>query len=250
MENNNGRAYSKIGSLLKNEILTGKYNVGDKLPTERDISERLGVSRTIVREAIVMLEVEKLVQVKKGSGVYVTRIPELTEQEQSTELKDVGPFELLQARQLLESSIAEFAAQQATKQDILRLKQILEREKELLLSNLDDYSADKDFHLALAEITGNDVLIQLQEQLWKYRFNSAMWAQLHTRILQNDYHHLWAEDHEAILKAIQKKNPALARKAMWQHLENVKVKLFELSDVEDPLFDGYLFNTNPIVVGI
>lgn len=250
MENSNSRAYSRIGRLLKNEISQGNYKVGDKLPTEREISERLGVSRTIVREAMVMLEVEKLVEVKKGSGVYVTRMPDFTEQESAVEFRDVGPFELLQARQLLESSIAEFAAQQATKQDILRLKQILENEKELLTQNLDDYSADKDFHIALAEITGNDVLLQLQEQLWKYRFNSAMWTQLHTRILQHDYHLLWAKDHEVILNAIQKKNPALARKAMWQHLENVKEKLFELSDVEDPAFDGYLFNTNPIVVGI
>lgn len=70
------------------------------------------------------------------------------------------------------------------------------------------------------------------------------------RILQNDYHHLWIEDHQTILSAIQKKNANEARKAMWQHLENVKVKLFELSDVEDPHFDGYLFNTNPVVVGI
>ncbi|WP_032092522.1 FCD domain-containing protein [Necropsobacter rosorum] len=247
---NNGRTYIRIGKLLKEEISQGKYKIGDKLPPERDISERLGVSRTIVREAMVMLEVEKLVEVKKGSGVYIIRTPELIENETTTEFKDVGPFELLQARQLLESSIAEFAAQQATKQDILQLKKILDREKELLTQNLDDYSADKDFHLALTEITGNDVLIQLQEQLWKYRFNSAMWAQLHARILQNDYHYLWVQDHESILKAIQKKNPALARKAMWQHLENVKVKLFELSDVEDPLFDGYLFNKNPVVVGI
>lgn len=246
----NNRTYSRIGNLLKKEILQGKYKVGAKLPTERDISERFSVSRTIVREAMVMLEVEKLVEVKKGSGVYVIQPPNLVEKESITEYRDVGPFELLQARQLLESGIAEFAAQQATKQDILRLKEILNEEKILVKQNLDDYSADKKFHLAIAEITGNDVLIRLQEQLWEYRSNSAMWVQLHTRILQNDLHHLWIKDHEAILNAIQKKNPVLARKAMWQHLENVRLKLFELSDVEDPLFDGYLFNTNPVVVGI
>ncbi|MEN2909769.1 hypothetical protein EFIBHEMM_03029 [Mannheimia haemolytica] len=63
-----------------------------------------------------MLEVEKLIEVKKGSGVYVIRVPELFPEdfpeEKDNELRDVGPFELLQARQLLESSIAEFAAQQ------------------------------------------------------------------------------------------------------------------------------------------
>lgn len=250
MENSTHRTYTKIGELLKQEIIQGLYQVGDKLPTEREISEKFGVSRTIVREAMVMLEVKKLVEVKKGSGVYVIKTPEINHLEQA-DLPDVGPFELLQARQLLESSIAEFAALQATKKDILHLKQILKKEQELLALNQDDYSADKDFHLALAEITQNDVLVKLQEQLWQYRFNSAMWTQLHTRILQDtNYHRQWIEDHHAILSAIQKKNANAARKAMWQHLENVKVKLFELSDVEDPHFDGYLFNTNPVVVGI
>ncbi|ACA31703.1 FCD domain-containing protein [Histophilus somni] len=247
---NNSRTYTKIGKILKEEISQGKYKIGDKLPTERNISERFEVSRTIVREAIVMLEVEKIIEVRKGSGIYVIKIPDLLQEEADNKLRDVGPFELLQARQLLESSIAEFAAQQVTKQDILRLRQILDKEKELFAQNIDDCSADKEFHLALAEITGNDVLIQTQEQLWKYRFNNAMWTQLHSRIIHNDLHHLWIKDHETILNAIQRKNPALARKAMWQHLENVKTKLLELSDVEDTNFDGYLFNVNPVIVGI
>ncbi|WP_238331133.1 GntR family transcriptional regulator, partial [Mannheimia haemolytica] len=88
--------YTKIGKILKEEIAQGKYRVGDKLPTERDISERFEVSRTIVREAIVMLEVEKLIEVKKGSGVYVIRVPELFPEdfpeEKDNELRDVGPF--------------------------------------------------------------------------------------------------------------------------------------------------------------
>lgn len=244
------RTYSKVGELLKKEISQGVYKIGDKLPTEREISERLGISRTIVREAIVMLEVEKLVEVKKGSGVYVINTPGNIKGDDKFALPDVGPFELLQARQLVESSVAEFAAQMATKRDIQNLKEILIEEKEMLSKNIDDYTADRNFHLALAEITQNDVLIKFQEQLWEYRFNSAMWAQLHTRILEKNYHHLWLKDHHEIFVGIQKKNGLLARQAMWQHLENVKQKLFELSDVDDPNFDGYLFNLSPVVVGI
>lgn len=71
--------------------------------------------------------------------MYVIRVPELFPEdfpeEKDNELRDVGPFELLQARQLLESSIAEFAAQQATKQDIQVLRNILESEKKLLLED-------------------------------------------------------------------------------------------------------------------
>ncbi len=245
------RTYIKIGNQLKKDIEQNIYKIGDRLPTEREISEKLGVSRTIVREAMVMLEVEQLVEVKKGSGVYVKNTPQnLKYQLQEKNLPDVGPFELLQARQLLESSIVEFAAKQANKRDISRLRKILDKEKILLEKDLDDYTADEEFHLAIAEITQNDVLIKLQQQLWQYRFNNPMWNQLHSRILQKDLHHLWIEDHENILIAIQKKSPSLAKKAMWQHLENVKVKLFELSDVEDPEFDGYLFNVNPVAVGI
>lgn len=246
-ENYSLRSYKKIGEFLKDELRQGIYQVGDRLPPERDIAERFEVSRTVVREALIMLELENLVSVKKGSGVYVVNLPSSND---SFNFMDVGPFELLQARQLLESSIAEFAAIQAGRNDILRLKEILQREYQTLEQGGDeDYSADEEFHSAIAEITQNEVLIQMQKDLWKYRSN-PMWKGLHTHIRENHYRQLWLKDHEAILNSIQRKDPAMAKKAMWQHIENVKKKLFELSNVDEPDFDGYLFNISPVVVGI
>lgn len=241
------RSYKKIGELLKDELRKGVYQIGDRLPPERDIAERFDVSRTVVREALIMLEIENLISVKKGSGVYVIGLPSSND---SFDLIDVGPFELLQARQLLESSIAEFAAIQATRNDILRLKEILRREYQTLNQGGDeDYSADEEFHCAIVEITQNEVLIKMQKDLWKYRSN-PMWKGLHSHIKEHHYRKLWLKDHEAILNSIQRKDPALAKKAMWQHIENVKKKLFELSNVDEPNFDGYLFNISPVVVGI
>ncbi|HDR0968416.1 FCD domain-containing protein [Pasteurella multocida] len=241
------RSYKKIGELLKDELRKGIYTIGERLPPERDIAERFDVSRTVVREALIMLELENLISVRKGSGVYIINLPSSND---SFDYLDVGPFELLQARQLLESSIAEFAAIQANRNDIVRLKEILKREYITLeQGSNDDYSEDEEFHTAIAEITQNEVLIQMQKDLWKYRSN-PMWKGLHSHIKVHHYRHLWLKDHEAILNSIQRKDPALAKKAMWQHLENVKQKLFELSDLDDPDFDGYLFNRNPVVVGI
>ncbi|QPB43585.1 FCD domain-containing protein [Rodentibacter haemolyticus] len=241
------RSYKKIGELLKEELRQGVYKIGERLPPERDIAERFEVSRTVVREALIMLELEGLISVKKGSGVYIIGLPSSNDNFDSI---DVGPFELLQARQLLESSIAEFAAIQATRNDILRLKEILAREYQTLENHEDtDYSADEEFHSAIAEITQNEVLIKMQEDLWKYRAN-PMWKGLHTHIKEHHYRQLWLKDHEQILNSIQRKDPALAKKAMWQHIENVKKKLFELSNVDEPDFDGYLFNISPVVVGI
>lgn len=243
------RSYKKIGSMLKQELAKGTYSVGERLPPERELADKMNVSRTVVREALIMLELENLVDVRKGSGVYVINLPTEQNQDNTSEYEDVGPFELLQARQLLESSIAEFAAIQASRNDVLRLREILNRERELLDSGSDDYSADEEFHSAIAEMTQNEVLIKMQKDLWKYRKN-LMWRGLHVHIRDQKYRQGWLQDHEHILNGIQRKDPALAKKAMWQHLENVKQKLFELSDVEDPNFDGFLFSVNPVAVGL
>lgn len=247
-ENAELRSYKKIGSILKQELIDGVYQIGERLPPERDLAEKMDVSRTVVREALIMLELENLVSVCKGSGVYVINLP-VQQADNESFYEDVGPFELLQARQLIESSIAEFAAIQAGRSDALRLREILNRERITLEQDGDDYTADEEFHLAIAEITQNEVLIQMQKDLWKYRKNS-MWKGLHLHISDQKYRQYWLKDHENILTSIQRKDPALAKKAMWQHLENVKQKLFELSDVEDPNFDGFLFNVNPVAVGL
>jgi GntR family hexuronate regulon transcriptional repressor len=81
----------------------------------------------VVREAIIMLEVEGYVEVRKGSGIHVISISlEILRPGRKLEFANYGPFELLQARQLIESNIAEFAATQVTKQDIMKLMEIQE----------------------------------------------------------------------------------------------------------------------------
>ena len=65
------RLYQQLAAELKQRIESGRYPVGDKLPAERYIAEEMNVSRTVVREAIIMLEVEGYVDVRKGSGIHV-----------------------------------------------------------------------------------------------------------------------------------------------------------------------------------
>ena len=102
------KPYQEIGDDLRAQIAQGRYPVGSRLPPERHIAETYGVSRTIVREALLMLELQGTVDIRQGSGVYVMRIPHENDSEEEQLLSsDVGPFEILQARQLLESNIAE-----------------------------------------------------------------------------------------------------------------------------------------------
>ncbi|MGF1758820.1 FCD domain-containing protein [Photobacterium sagamiensis] len=242
------RPYQELGLILRQELIEGNYQVGDRLPPERDIADRLNVSRTVVREAIIMLELENLVEVKKGSGVYILNIPNKSNGKKAIISDDAGPFEMLQARQLLESNIAEFAATQVTPGDIVKMRAALELERQELASGSSEYIGDEQFHLCIAEATQNSVLVDMLKQSWERREMSPMWKKLQSHIIDQAYREEWLADHAQILSAMQRKDPVSAKNAMWQHLENVKQRLLELSDIDDPNFDGYLFSSNPVLL--
>lgn len=256
-QNDNKRPYQYIALRVLQKMLDEELIINSKLPPERELAEEMDVSRSVVREAIIMLEILGLVEVKQGSGVYIKSQPSdelfttLLHDDISTKLKedssllnefiDFGPFELLQARQVLESQIASFAALNITKQEVSRLREAIEQDKLALHDNLDNYDADETFHLTIAAASQNSILLEMIKVLWNLRKRSKMWLQLHNRIIDKNYRQKWIEDHEKILFALQRRDPEGAREAMWQHLENVKQTLFDLSDVDHPEFDGFLF---------
>mgnify|MGYP004604471805 CR=1 FL=1 len=237
------RQYRDIGEQLKQDLASGLYAIGTRLPPEREIAERFGIGRSVVREALIMLEIEGYVAVRKGSGIYVIAMPQMSATSQAPAM--IGPFEMLQARQLLESNIAEFAALQVTPSDIQKMRAALEAERRDLESG-EGEDGDRDFHQAIAEATHNNLLVDLWQHSWESRDNNPMWQHLHERIASYEYRQEWLKDHQAILAAMQKKDPAAAKLAMWTHLENVKQRLMELSDVDAPEFDGYLFASYPV----
>ncbi|ACS84783.1 FCD domain-containing protein [Musicola paradisiaca] len=238
------RLYQEIGNKIRSKILDGHYPLGARLPPERDIAEEYAVSRSVVREALIMLELENLIEVRKGSGIYVVQIPQPEDQTTAAD-SGYGPFELMQARQLLESEVAAFAAMQATKNDIIKMKQAIEQERQALDHGNVDESADELFHCLLAQSTQNSVLANMVYDVWQARKRSPMWRGIHSHTVDFSYQRQWLEDHQRILRAVSRRDAKLARQEMWQHLENVKNKLLEISDVDDPSFDGYLFESVP-----
>lgn len=244
------RPYQAVGAMILDLIVKTPYNPGERLPPEREIAEMLDVTRTVVREALIMLEINGLVEVRRGAGIYVLDKAGETgmESEGACHSNDAGPFELLQARQLLESNIAEFAALQATREDISKMRQALLLEERELVSTTpgSTESGDMQFHLAIAEATHNSMLVELFRQSWEWRENNSMWIQLHCHLNDTRYRKEWLVDHKQILAALIKKDARAAKLAMWQHLENVKQRLLEFSNVDDIWFDGYMFGSWPL----
>ena len=180
------RPYQEVGAMIRDLIIKTPYNPGERLPPEREIAEMLDVTRTVVREALIMLEIKGLVEVRRGAGIYVldNSGSQNTDSPDANVCNDAGPFELLQARQLLESNIAEFAALQATREDIVKMRQALQLEERELASSApgSSESGDMQFHLAIAEATHNSMLVELFRQSWQWRENNPMWIQLHSHL--------------------------------------------------------------------
>ncbi|PWC17248.1 Uxu operon transcriptional regulator [Brenneria corticis] len=244
------RPYQEVGEMLRNMITQKQYAVGERLPPEREIAALLDVTRTLVREALIMLELEGLIEVRRGAGIFVISDSPAQPTTPPDSCNDAGPFEMLQARQLLESNIAEFAALQATREDIIKMRQALALEEKELASGAvnETENGDRNFHLAIAEATHNSMLVELFKQSWQWRENNVMWNQLHRHLVNTHYRKQWLEDHKKILAALIKKDARAAKFAMWQHLENVKQRLLEFSNVDDIDFDGYLFESWPLDV--
>jgi len=241
------RLYQQLAATLKERVETGVYPVGEKLPAERLISDEMNVSRTVVREAIIMLEVEGYVEVRKGSGIHVMSNQQrhLVVPDCGSEIRTAGPFEILQARQLIECNIAEFAATQVTKQDIMRLMEIQEHARQE--DRFRDSEWDLKFHVQVAQATQNSALATIVEKMWSQRLHNPYWRKLHEHIDEKSIES-WCEDHDLILKALIRRDPHAAKLAMWQHLENTKQMLFRAtSDDFEFNVDRYLYSENPVV---
>eukprot|EP01030_Chromulinospumella_sphaerica_P007053 gene7053-6895_t len=204
---------NRIQELIRDEHIAG----GERLPSERDLSTKLNVSRASLREALIALELSGVIEVRGGSGVYVCE----AEQPSAAELAEAGPgpFEVLSARRLIESEIAAIAARVATDSAIDAILQAVEE----MEKNHDNYAsneqADRNFHLSIARATGNSALVGSLNYLWDQR--GRLWHKLKEHFQTEELRQETLKDHRRILEAIAAHDPAAARKAMRSHLERV-----------------------------
>jgi GntR family uxuAB operon transcriptional repressor len=210
------RLYRVVADRIQSLISDEKIQSGERLPSERDLAAKLGVSRASLREAILALELGGVLEVRGGSGVYVSE-----KQDVDAELSEVGPgpFEVLSARRLIESEIAAIAARVATDGAIDSiLKAVLEMEKHHANYASNEH-ADREFHMSIARATGNSALVGTVEYLWNQR--GRLWNRLKEHFQTEELRQLTLTDHRNILEAIAAHDPAEARRAMRAHLERV-----------------------------
>ena len=208
------RLYRQIAAQLRVMIEAGEYAVGSRLPPERDLAAQLGVSRPSVREALIALEVEGRVEVRMGSGVYV-RAPD--PRRTPAPVSAQSPLETLLARRLIESELAAHAASHIDPDRLAGLHQALALMQHDIAAGHTPQHADRLFHLRIAEVSENSVLVRLVGELFDERLN-PLYQQLGSHFETSATWSAALVEHRALLDAIGSGSPEAARRAMADHL--------------------------------
>ena len=222
------RLYKSVATDLLKLIDSGKYEVGDRLPAERDLALEYNVSRPTMREAVIALEIAGRVEVRKGSGVYIIEQEET--QTKSLDL-DVGPFELTEARMLIEGEAAGLAASMITNEELAELETIIEKMK---LENENDdgaENADKAFHMLIARATRNSVIETIIEEVWNLRDKSELTQNMYETVRTSGVRPR-IDEHKDIYEALKSRDPLAARTAMRNHLSRVIDTMFQATEIE------------------
>ncbi|MFI0979067.1 FadR/GntR family transcriptional regulator [Streptomyces sp. NPDC021093] len=156
----------QVITALRNQITSGEWPVGSRIPTEPELVEQLGVARNTVREAVRALAHNGLLDIRQGSGTYVLATSELAGV-MHRRFADADPLHIAELRSTLESSAGRLAAQRRTDKDVRQLDALLARREEAWASgNAEQFvTADASLHLAVVAASHNDVLIGLYADL-------------------------------------------------------------------------------------
>lgn len=212
------RLYQAVADQIAGLIRTAEYRPGDRLPTERELVRQLGVSRPVIREAMIALELAGLVEVRSGSGVYVRHRPSPVQPSGADAVSsEIGPFDILAARLAVEGEIAAAAAENAAAEDLAEMAAAIEQMRLAAQAGRPTKPANQRFHRALAIAAKNPMLLKLADAIWAELPNRGpIWARLDARRQMRSTR---VAEHELILRAIAERDPNRARAATRAHLQ-------------------------------
>ena len=205
----------EINSLIQRGI----YKPGDKLPTEWKLCEKLGVSRTALREGLKTLHQLGVIEIKVGNGTYVragnpSAVIGKHLKENLLSPEDINS--LLEVRRILEPHIAEIVVERGTKKDIEKIIQVVKKMRKLKEQGKSFSREDATFHKILAESTHNPLLVAIVESIIPFIVN---WVYKREELIEPEE---VVKLHEEIVNALVKKDKKASSKGMEKHLEHIE----------------------------
>ncbi|MBC7189570.1 FadR family transcriptional regulator [Candidatus Aerophobetes bacterium] len=217
----------KIVEQIVNLVEEGKLKPGEKLPPENILAEKFGASRPSVREALSALEILGIIESRGGKGNFIKNSLNLPSYRRKLEelAAEESPFELLEARKMIECQIASLAAERATEEDIAKIQDSLDKMRDALADVHKVMEYDREFHINLAKAAHNSVLFSMMSYLAD-GLREKLWVNLKEKCYSlPGRSEKYIEEHARILEAIRNKNSKDASKETYKHLENVEKDL-------------------------
>lgn len=223
----------RAAAVLTEEISSGRWPVGSKLPTEVALVEQLGVSRTVVREAISMLRNAGLVESRQGSGVFVlkpqTAPLDLSVDESFSPGIKAKVLQIVEVRRAVEAEAAGLAAERADEAGLAGIGEALAAIDAAVEAGGDGVDEDLAFHRAIADASGNPVLAETVRYLGEV-MRTGIQVTRANEARREDFVEQVRDEHAAIAAAIRARDPRAASEAARTHLVGADRRLQDADD--------------------
>lgn len=221
------RLYERIAEQISNMIRDLPVPPGTKLPPERDLAKQFQVSRTTVREAMLVLETLRVIEVRTGDGTYVRSRPS-----QSLRLPwapggdpGPGPHEQYRVRSVIECAAAEDAAEFISDEEIDELNGLMaEMERDIDGPRAEEYR--RAFHFVIARASRNSIFEEMIHELWRLR-DGEMWRTVKERVVRPEHHVETFQDRRKLVAALVAHDRKAAGRAMSDLIERIRIRYFE-----------------------
>lgn len=217
------RLFQSVAEQIAQLIDEGAYPPGTRLPGERELAEKLGVSRVTIREAEIALQAVGRLEIKTGSGVYVSESKPLV----GEALPSASAFEVTEARLLVEAEAAALAAHNVSDEAIEKLEVLVEQMRTGTTEEADE--ADEQFHLTIAEASNNAAMVHTIKSLWRMREEIPQVKATYQAVCVHDSESR-TEEHRAVFDALKARDPAAARAAMREHFHRLLENMLEATE--------------------
>lgn len=225
------RLYEQVANKIETTIVARHYKPQDRLPSERDLAEAFAVSRTVIREAMKLLEARGLIEILTGNGVFVSQ-PDTSIVTRSLGMYlhlqgtvQDSEFKVHELRRILEVEIAGLAAERATAAELEQLGQIIERMSAIDQPREQLAMLDLEYHITLAQATHNEMISLVYEPVIEYLRQQLLLAWQRYDRSPEVFNH----QHQALYEAVRDHDPARARAAMTTHLDYARELLDRFS---------------------
>jgi GntR family transcriptional regulator, transcriptional repressor for pyruvate dehydrogenase complex len=220
----------RVAEVISEEITSGRLSAGDRLPTEVQLVKQLGVSRTVVREAVSRLRNAGLVEPRQGAGVFVLepRVHPLDLSGEAQRTK-ASVLQVVEVRRAMEGEAAALAAARAKPADLRRMRAALEAIDADVRAGGDGVDADLAFHQSVVDSTGNPVLAETLRYIGSLMRNGIRVTRAN-EARRADFTAQVRREHQILLEAVKAGDPEAARAAARQHMEHAAERLQQADD--------------------